>query len=443
MFVLKNAWTAMGHHKTRTILVFLLATAVSAGSLFALSARYSYESAIGPIYQSLSPDARISVDRQKIMASKGETDETKIDWNQYNISWTTWSKYAEALSGASIDFTPRYDETAVVPAADGQIQPVDGKNFTVTGFYDADSSQNGPLGGYTITDGADLTYDQNETATAIIPKALADKNGTKVGDTINLALPSDTSKTFPLKVVGFYENKTSGVTPATGNDINAGNAIYVSYYSFSAAALSPEDENSTANALNVTFMLGTLAQYDQFQTLVKQAGLGDDYVISSPKVEAYTTGIQPLKDLGVKLTPALTVLWSVGGVIAVLLVAWTLSRRSEEIGYDIAVGVGRGTIGWQFGLELLLPGLLGALVGFLGAGFGTAPIIAKLTTQVHGTPLPAQIWPCVWGALATMAVVLVICWIRTACYRTTTLFAARGPVAVAGVDDNTTAQKEA
>lgn len=425
MFVLKNAWTAMTHHKTRTVLVVLIAAVVSAGSMFALSARYSYESAIGSVYQAISPDAKISVDRQKVMVAKGVSDASQINWNDYNLSWKDWSAYAEALSNAGVNFTPQYDETAVTPAANGQIQPVNGSSFTVTGFYDAGSSQDGPLGAYEIVEGADLTYDQNGMGNAIIPKALADKNGTKVGDTITVTNPLDASKTVSFTVSGIYRTTASGVTPSLGNDLDPDNAIYTSYYGFSNAGLSPTDDSQKTNALNVTFKLDTLAAYDQFKTAVKQAGLSDDYVVSSPKIASYEANIQPLKDLGGKLTPALLALWSVGGVLAVALIAWTLSRRSEEIGYDIAVGVSRVRIGWQFALELILPTLVGVLIGYLGAGFGTAPIIARLTTEVHGTPQANLIWQCVWAALGAMAAMAVVCWVRTACYRTSTLFAAR------------------
>ncbi|KAB8287394.1 ABC transporter permease [Bifidobacterium avesanii] len=425
MFVLKNAWTAMTHHKTRTILVVLIAAAVSAGSMFALSARYSYESATGSIYQSLAPDAKISVDRQKVMVSKNVSDASQVNWNDYNLSWADWSNYAEALSNAGVSFTPQYDETAVVPAAEGQIQPVNGSNFTVTGFYDAGSSQDGPLGAYTIVEGADLTYDESGMGNAIIPKALADKNGTKVGDTITLANPSDSSKTITFTVSGIYRTTAAGVTPSLGNDLDPDNAIYASYYGFSNVGLSPTDDTAKTNALNVTFKLESLDAYEQFKTVVKQAGLSDDYTVSSPKIASYNANIQPLKDLGGKLTPALIALWVTGGVLAVLLIAWTLAGRSEEIGYDIAVGVSRGRIGWQFALELILPALVGVTAGYLGAGFRTAPIIARLTTEVHGTPLPSLIWQCIWAALGAMVLIAVICWIRTALYRTESLFAPR------------------
>ncbi|NMN00625.1 hypothetical protein G1C96_1204 [Bifidobacterium sp. DSM 109958] len=446
MFVLKNAWTAMMRHKTRTVLILLVSLIVSACSMFGMSARYSYESAVGPIYQALAPNAQVSVDRARVMASKGVSDEKQVDWNEYNISWSTWSKYAEALDGVNVSFTPEYDETAVVPSAEGQLQPVNGSNFTVTGFYDAGSSQNGPLGAYTVVDGEDLGFDQTTLTNALIPKSMADKNGTKVGDTINLAIPSDTSKTFPLKVVGIYTNNTdaSQATPLTGNDIDPDNAIYVSYYTFGTAALTPTDETNNQNALNITFKLNSLADYETFKTTIRQAGLSDDYDIAAPKVTAYENDIQPLKALGEKLTPALIALWSAGGVLLALLLAWTLARRGEEIGYDITMGVSKPRIGWQFALEMLLPGLVGVLVGYLGAGFGTAPIVAKLTTQVHGWPLGNTIWPCIWGALGVMCVVAIVCWFRSGLYRTSTLLAARdGSAAQTSADATSDAGSDA
>lgn len=430
MFVLRNAWTAMTRHKTRTILVLVVSLVMAAGSMFGLSARYSYESAVGPIYQSLSPDAKIAVDRTHVMASKGVSDASKVNWNEYNISWATWVKYAEAVSNAGVQFTPQYDETAVVPAASGKLQPVDGQTFTVTGFSDAGASQDGALGGYRIVDGQDLGFDQDTITNAIIPKALADRNGTKVGDQIELAIPSDTSKTFSLKVVGIYENTsdTSARTPTTGGAIDPNNAIYVSFSSFGTAQLTPEDENKNDNVLNVTFKFDSLGDYETYRTLVKQNGLSDDYVVTSPKIAAFETDIQPLKDLGSKLTPALIALWSVGGVMLALLLAWTMASRGEEIGYDVTMGVSRARIGWQFALEMILPALAGVIAGYLGAGFGTAPIIAKLTTAVHGTPLGNTIWPCIWAALGVLAAFAVIGWIRVGCYRNATLLAGRDAV---------------
>ncbi len=425
MFVLKNVWTTMMRHKARTIFVMLVSLIVSAGSLFGLSARYSYESAIGPIYQSLSPQARVAVDRQKVLSSSANKDASQIDWNTYNFSWKQWTTYAEALDSASIQFTPMYDETAKVAAVDGQIQPVDGSTLTVTGFYDSDSSKHGPLGSYTVVDGADLKTDDADQSNALIPKALADKNGTKVGDTITVAMSSDTSKTITLTVTGIYTNDGAAGDPAFGNTLDPNNAIYVSYYTFGSLGLSPTDEDNNTNPVNIVFKLNSLADFSTFESTLRKAGLSDDYTISAPNVDDYNRDIIPLRQLGEKLTPALIALWSVCGVLAALLIVWTLARRGEEIGYDIAMGVSRPRIGWQFALELILPAFVGVLAGYLAAGFGTGPIVAKLTTEVHGTPLSSLIWQCIWAALGAFVVLAIITWIRVACYRTTTLFAAR------------------
>lgn len=439
MFVLKNVWTTMMRHKARTILVMLISLIVSAGSLFGLSARYSYESAIGSVYQALAPQARVAVDRQKVLASSDTKDASKIDWNTYNFSWKQWSAYAEALDGASIQFTPLYDETATVAAVDGQIQPVDGSTLTITGFYDADSSKRGPLGSYTVVDGADLNIDEADQPNALIPKALADKNGTKVGDTIEFDASSDGSKIITLTVTGIYTNDGDAGDPAFGNDLNPNNAIYVSYYTFGSLGLSPTDEDSNANPVNIVFKLNSLADYSTFESTLRQAGLSDDYTISAPNVDEYNRNIVPLKQLGEKLTPALIALWIVGGVLLALLAAWTLTRRSEEIGYDIAMGVSRPRIGWQFALEFILPSAVGVLIGYLAAGFGTGPIIAKLTTEVHGTPLSSLIWQCIGAALGAFAALAIIAWIRVACYRTTTLFATRThPDTVSGATPDAT-----
>ncbi|MBT1166324.1 ABC transporter permease [Bifidobacterium simiarum] len=433
MFVLKNAWSAMWRRWWRTLLIMIVALAVSFGSMIGLSVINAETKATGSEYDKLTPAVTFRPDRETITQVKGKGDAGKVDWTKYRLSWNQYSEYVQK-SGIQLT-NAYYGETTTVKldkvkktanASDGT-GSLTGKlasdTFAITGFSDESASQDGLNGKYTIVSGKNLGYDENSVGQALISESLAKANNLKVGSTFTATNPSKTSTKQNLKVTGIYRN-TAAVTEAkTGLDPE--NTIYTNYYTMTVLGLSTTDQASTSTNLDVAMILQSPSDYDTFVKAVRKAGLSSDYVISSTTLSDYDAKIAPLKSLAAKLKPGLIVFAVVGAALIVLLLALGMRGRTEEIGFLTAVGIGRGGIANQFALEAQIPLLVGWAIGVAAAAFSVGPVSNWLAAGANASIDAGMIWRMVWIGVGVLVATAVICFVRMAAMKTTTILGSR------------------
>ncbi|PJM74095.1 hypothetical protein CS006_02850 [Bifidobacterium primatium] len=421
MFVLKNAWSAMGRHKARTALLALTAIAVSFGSVVGLSILNANTVATTTTYNDLNPAVTFRADRARIIKKYGG-DISKVDWTKYHLSWAQYSDYVQR-SGVSI--ANAYSAETAKISINGVKATKSGATLAMTGFSDATAAGAAINGKFTIVSGKNISYAEDTAGTLLVPKALADANKLKAGDTLKITNPKDASYTQSMVITGIYENEEDVDADATG--IDPDNTIYASAYTLSMLGLASTGSESTENDLDVSMVLNSPADFSKFEKGVRKAGLSKDFIIASATIDDYNAKIEPLKQLAAKTRPAVIALFVVGAVVALLLV-WsaTSSRlRLEDAGFLRVIGISSGRVGWQFALEAMMPMLLGWIIGTVAGAFSASPISNRLATAANAAPNADVIWTMVWIGLGALLATIIVCEIRSAMIRPQSILATR------------------
>lgn len=411
MFVLKNAWAAIGRHPWRNVLLVVTCIAASALSVSGATVIKADQDSKTTGYEVQPADAIITP--KKGSGAKPQT------WKQYNI-------YAQVAQSSGMQYSAYFYETSNVktkglhPASDesGSGNGV----FSLVGVANREAENKGPHGSVKVVKGKDLDFtssNPNMISMALISESTAQANKTKVGDSFKIVDPKDPKKTTELKVAGIYKDHAS--------DAKAADAVYVNYQIFSSGGFDTASEPGAAgHELHVAFKLQSPAIYREFVKMLHNSGLeADKYDVTSPSLEAYARKMEPLHQAAGRVKTGLAVIWVVAGLALALLLALTLSNRANEIGMGVTVGVHKARMGWQFSMETLMVTLPGLLVGLgLGAGLTKPAMRAigalKASAQVPGWDLIGRVG--LYG-LAVCAVIALIAAIRVFAFRTSQLYA--------------------
>lgn len=266
-------------------------------------------------------------------------------------------------------------------------------DFSLVGFSSDEAVANAENGTFTMSDGEVFGYDSDSDGDVIISKELADFNNLKVGDTFTLENVNDEDTTYTFTIVGIYENSTEssnqmgGPMGSTASD--PANAIYTSVSTLKSLGLDADSTTSSTDSsgntvetaaaqLNYTYVFSSKDDYEQFISDAEKAGLSDDYTVSSADVEQYESSLVPLDNLA---QFALTLLWIVLGVGAVVLVVLTLfnvRERKYEVGVLTAIGVKKVKVAAQFTFELLVVTMIGLALGAAGGAVASVPVSNQL-----------------------------------------------------------------
>ena len=188
MFVLKNAWAALGRVKWRTALTALLALLVSFSAAVDLAVLRADDKANNETYQSQKASAVIRPSA-KVTAKRDGADS---NYTANYMTWDMYTKYAEAVQKNNLTF--EYTLATSVPVrASKSLQAIAAKsdtsedntggNLTLQAFYTNDAAKINDYGYYKVVKGKHLSY-KTQSDGVLISQALADKNNLKVGDKV-------------------------------------------------------------------------------------------------------------------------------------------------------------------------------------------------------------------------------------------------------------------
>jgi putative ABC transport system permease protein len=384
MFVLKEAWTTISHHRGRTTLAALTIVIVSVVSLTGLSMLKAQNVATTTSYDSQDVSAVLTVNRAKVISeNKGKS----VDWSKYALDWEDYITYAQA---AVVQFSADYNESADV-ATGSDLKAVSGNSgkstdttiakgrggLSVVGFSSAASAKKANNGSFTIVSGKTVSYSESSASNKVlISQALAKKNGLKVGDSITITDVKTPSKTHKLTISGIYKN-TNVTKSSTADADNPDNAIYTSYYTFMGMGLDTETAPGTAgHQLNMVFGFSTPKDFNTFTKNIRKAGLSKDYDVVSESLEKYDSTVAPLTQAAQWARYTMITLASLG-VLALLACGFlTLRHRKQEIGMLLTLGVGKVRISWRFIVEMLMVVIPSLLIG-LGGGYALNLLAAR------------------------------------------------------------------
>lgn len=431
MFVFKNAWKSVIRNKGRNILIAIIVAIIAAAATIGLSIRQAANSARETGLENTSVTGQISVDRSKLISASNTsgsstTDarpdfsairealsdkELKLsDYQQYaKLSSVASSYYTETSSLAKTDSFQAVSTTSSDSSssssessnANAQQRPGGGMeattvsgDFQLVGFSSDQAVKNASNGSFTMTSGEVFGYDATDDNEVIISKSLADFNNLKVGSTITAANPSDSSKTYTLKVVGIYKNSTesTGSMGGPGNSSTASdpaNAIYTSVATLKALGLdasstltttdsSGTSSTSAAAQISYTYVFSNKSDYTSFKTQATKAGLSSDYAVSSSDVEEYESSLVPLNNLSQFALTLLLIVLGVGAVVLIVLSLFNVRERKYEVGVLTAMGVKKTKVAAQFAIELLIVTMIGLGIGAIAGAATSVPVSNQL-----------------------------------------------------------------
>lgn len=277
-------------------------------------------------------------------------------------------------------------------------------DFTLVGYSSDEAMESFLDGTCTIVDG-NVFEEGTKEYHCIITDELATYNDISVGDTITIVNPNDEEEVYELQVVGTYNNSQSTVTSggfmqgfSTSSD--AANQIYLSYNALSAIvstssenAEETTDENTGITRTTAlpeqtsgTYVFATVEDYEKFSKDVYEAGLSEDYTVSSSDVTQYENSLLPLENLSQMSMYFLIVVFAIGGIILVVLNIFNVRERKYEVGVLTAIGMKKSKVALQFILETLIVTIAFVVIG---GGIGAVTSV-PVTNSLLASQIEAQ-----------------------------------------------------
>lgn len=216
-----------------------------------------------------------------------------------------------------------------------------------------------------LTSGAQIDGSK-DTTTALIGKALADKNNLQVGSTFTVY---DTK----ITVAGIFD---------TGTQFSNNQMI------FSLPTLQ-RLSGQTNNITNATVTVDSISNIDGVVSAIKNK-LGANADVTSSKDTAQAA-IDPLESI--KTVSLFSLIGAVvaGGAIILLTMVMIVRERRREIGVLKAIGGSNLRIMFQFMVEALTLTILGALIGVIIGVAGGSPVTKALVKNADNTNNSSQI----------------------------------------------------
>lgn len=414
MYIFKNAIKCVSRGLGRNILIGIIAVVISAGACIGLSIRKAAADAKEEGLKNLSVTAQITMNMKNMMKPTEESggefnrEDFKDRWgNMSALTLDELKTYATASSVKDFYYTETIslngsENFEAVSVSDDESTPknplgsgmgggmfgrgmgggpqMSSADFSVVG-YSADEAmtafQNGTS---TVTEGS--CFDEGtESLDCIISSELATYNSLAVGDEIVLTNPDDETETFTLKVVGFYENETSGGEATFMGADSFSNQIYMSAAAvdiLTAASKERNEDTAVTSTISGTYTFSDVDSYEKFEDEARELGLSDDFAVTSSDITAYEQGLVPLETLSEFAKYFLIVVLIIGAIILVVLNLFNIRERKYEVGVLTAIGMRKSKVALQFMSEILVVMFASVIVGASVGAVTSVPVANKL-----------------------------------------------------------------
>lgn len=388
----KRAWLNLIAKKGRTALLILVTSAIMlfvlAGILIRGAATTATENAKDSVGATLTLSANRQAAFKKMRSSSTAGSKPSLSMSPVKLS--TAKKIAKLNNVESYSATVStsanakgFDaiETSSDSSGFGGKMPgaTSSGDITVSGVTSTASSTNFSNGTYSIKSGRGLTSKDVGTNNIVIESELATQNSIKVGDTIKLKSTTGTKKTYSLKVVGIYKEKSSSSTQMGPGQSDPSNTVFTSY-TF-ANTLKGSKYKNTADS--VVFTVSKPAKVASVKKAAKQL------ITSKFSLTADDATYQTVKaSMSTVTSFANKIVWLVaiaGTIILALIVILMIRERRFEIGVLLSLGEKRGKIIAQFFTELLVILLIGVGVAGIGGKFVGDKLGQQLITSTQTT----------------------------------------------------------
>ena len=393
MYIFRNAMANIRRSKGRSILFGVIVFIIAISACLALSIRAAAETTRAEGLKNLSITGNITLDMDEIMQGEGGQPPSKSDmkkgFQNSDLSLTELEKYSELSSVKSFYYTGSTSANAskieAVSSSDGMgggrmggpgMNQESSGDFTFTGYSSDEAMTQFANGNAEITDGK-LFTEGTEDLTCVISSSLATYNSLKVGDTIKFVSPSDTSKTFKVKVVGIYkQTNSSSDQQGQGRGMMLGNSnnIYMSYAALEKVSKSADLDMATRGS----YTFASYEDYQKFESQAHKAGLDSKYTVESMDVNNYERQLQPLENLSTYAKYFLIIMLVIGGAVLLILTMFSIRERKYEIGVLAAIGMNKKKISRQFIYEIAAISMVAIMLGGVIGSLSSVPVTNKL-----------------------------------------------------------------
>ena len=390
MYILRNAIRNIQRSKGRSVLFGVIVFIIALSACLSLSIRAAAETTRAQGLEELAITGNITLDMEKIMGSQDGERPSRSDMKESmqgsELSLTELQKYAELDSVKSFWYTGSVSVDAskieAVSTSQGRMGggmmggamgQSDG-DFTITGYSSDEAMTDFADGNAEITDGVLFTEGTTEKE-CVISSTLAKYTDLEVGDSIKLVNPSDTSKTFKVKIVGIYSSTSS--SDSTGGDpMGIGNANHI-YMSYAALETIAEDTGLDMRTQG-TYSFADYESYTKFEDQAHEAGLDSKYTVQSQDINNYERQLQPLENLSKYAKYFLVIMLIIGGAVLMALTMFSIRERKYEVGVLAAIGMSKQKIARQFIYEIAVIAMAAIILGGLIGSLSSVPVTNKL-----------------------------------------------------------------
>lgn len=244
--------------------------------------------------------------------------------------------------------------------------------FSLVGYDSYENMKEFISGDYTIIDG-EVSSDFNSN-NIVISEELATLNNLKVGDTITLVSPTNTSKTFAAKITGIYKENTDSSSDMTQMYSNSANKIITSI-SF-IKKITTSDTSLTAT-ITPTFILKDKESIEKFEAEVSEKGLSEYYTVTT-NIEELEQATESVDNVKIFATTFLLITLIIGAVVLMVINMINIRERKYEIGVLRTVGMKKSKLSMQFMFELLIVAVASLLIGAGIGSYASVPVANKL-----------------------------------------------------------------
>ena len=445
MYIIKNAFRNIMRTKGRNVLIGIIIAVIACSCCIGLSIRQAADDAEESTLEGMTVEAQISIDRNAMMEGMrgegGGMDKSQFKgFDSVSISIDEMLTYAElptvvdfyytissSLSSEALEpiqtnnrseapdeeeseTTEDYNQQMMMPGGQGgqmpggmgggRDNPMFGTNgdFIITG-YSSETAMTAFKEGtsYIVDDGESVIFDEGTTEyQCIITDELATYNDIVVGDEIVLYNPNDEEETYTLTVVGLYTNTQSSTGMGFMMQSDPANNIYMSYEALAAMVEASESIASTStnqfgmeisNAISGdvsgTYVFNTVEDYEAFSEDVYEAGLSEDFQVTSSDVQAFEQSLVPLETLSTTAGYFLIVILAIGALVLIVLNMFSIRERKYEVGVLTAIGMKKRKVACQFLTEILIVSLCAVVVGGVAGSIASVPVAdALLANQI-------------------------------------------------------------
>lgn len=245
----------------------------------------------------------------------------------------------------------------------------------------------------------------------IISKEIADKQGLKVGDTIQAVNnPLSDDETKELEIVGLFEV----VADKTDERNNYNEASYYEYTNnafVSEAAMKELLENyADVGYASADFFV---SDPEQLETIIQQvqkiSSINWNNFTITANDEVYERISSSVSDTGTLITTLIVVITVVSMVLITLILSMSIRGRKKEMGILLAIGITKPAVILQYELETFLIAFIAFPLAYLSSGLvaGTlGTLFDKVAENVIVTPQHFVLVAVVGGILLIMAVLI-------------------------------------